>query len=80
MFILPLSGYFYSLAAGVPVVYLGIWPLPVLIDADPLLKPILEELHEVLSTVLLIVVSLHVLAALKHQFVDRDNIFKRILP
>ena len=25
-------------------------------------------------------VGLHVLAALKHQFIDRDNLFKRILP
>src|SRR6476659_1705532 len=32
IFAVPISGYFYSLAAGVPVVYLGIFPMPVLID------------------------------------------------
>ncbi|MGZ8320936.1 MAG: cytochrome b, partial [Telluria sp.] len=32
IFAVPLSGYFYSLASGVPVVYLGLVELPVLID------------------------------------------------
>lgn len=35
MFAVPLSGYFYTLAAGVPVVYLGLFPLPVLIAPHP---------------------------------------------
>jgi cytochrome b561 len=34
IFAIPLSGYFYSLAAGFPVVYLGLIPLPVLIGPD----------------------------------------------
>jgi len=80
MFALPLSGYFYSLAAGVPVVYLGLFPLPVLMEADPALKPILKEVHELISNVLLGVVGLHVLAVLKHQFIDRDSVLRRMLP
>src|SRR5450830_884036 len=32
MFAVPLTGYFYSLASGVPVVYMGMIPLPVLIS------------------------------------------------
>lgn len=80
MLAVPLSGYFYSLSAGVPVVYLGIIPLPVLIAPNPELKPILKLVHYTLNVVLLGGFCLHVLAALKHQFIDRDNIFKRILP
>ena len=80
MFAVPLSGYFYSLAAGVPVVYLGIWPLPVLMEADSTLKPILKELHGALVYVMLTVIVVHILAALKHQFIDRDGALKRILP
>ena len=80
MFAVPLSGYFYSLAAGVPVVYLGVLPLPVLIDADPVLKPVLKELHLTLTYLLLTLISLHVLAVIKHQFIDKDNIIKRMLP
>ena len=80
MFAIPISGYLYSLAAGVPVVYLGIIHLPILIAPDPVLKPILKEVHELLNNGLLILVALHVLAALKHHFINRDTILKRMLP
>jgi cytochrome b561 len=80
IFAVPISGYFYSLAAGIPVVYLGILPLPVLIDPNPELKPILKEVHYVLNMVLLAGFILHVAAALKHLIIDRDGIFKRMLP
>ena len=80
IFAIPVSGYFYSLAAGVPVVYLGLFPMPVLIDPNPELKPILKLVHYTLNVVLLGGFCLHVLAALKHQFIDRDKIMKRMLP
>lgn len=80
LFAIPLSGYFYSLAAGVPVVYLGLVPLPVLIAPDPQLKPLLKSVHYALNMLLLGGVGMHVLAALKHHFIDRDGVFKRILP
>ena len=80
MFAVPLSGYFYSLAAGVPVVYFGLFPLPVLIDADPALKPVLKAVHYWLNMGLASLVALHVLAALKHVLVDRDGIMGRMLP
>lgn len=80
IFAVPISGYFYSLAAGVPVVYLGVIPLPVLIAPDNALKPILKEVHYALNMTLLAAVFLHVAAALKHHFVDRDDVLKRMLP
>lgn len=80
IFAVPLSGYFYSLASGFPVVYLGKIPLPVLIGPNPELKPILKNLHYVLNITLGTLVSLHILAALKHHFIDRDDILKRMLP
>jgi cytochrome b561 len=80
MFAVPLAGYFYSLAAGVPVVYFGIWPLPVLMEADPVLKPVLKQLHITLVYSMLAVIIVHILAALKHHFIDRDGVLKRILP
>jgi len=80
IFAVPISGYFYSLASGVPVVYLGIIPLPVLIEPNHDLKLILKQVHYTLNVLLLSSLVLHVLASLKHQFIDRDRIFKRILP
>ncbi len=80
IFAVPISGYFYSLAAGVPVVYLGVIPLPVLIESNQELKPILKTVHYILNMTLLAGVGLHVLAALKHHFIDRDGLLKRMLP
>jgi cytochrome b561 len=79
LFAVPLSGYFYSLAAGVPVVYLGVLPLPVLIGPDPALKPILKTVHYVLTMTLAAGVLVHASAALKHHFIDRDDVLKRML-
>lgn len=80
IFAVPISGYFYTLAAGVPVVYLGLLPLPVLIDANAEWKPILKQLHYALNLTLLAAFCLHVLAVIKHQWLDHDQVLKRMLP
>jgi cytochrome b561 len=80
LFAVPLSGYFYTLAAGVPVVYLGLLKLPVLIGPNPALKALLKEVHYWLNMVMAGVVGLHVAAALKHLLVDRDGVMQRMLP
>jgi cytochrome b561 len=80
MLAIPATGYLYSSAAGIPVVYLGIVPLPTLIGPDAALKVVLKTVHIVLNYTLLALVILHVLAALKHQFVDRDGLLARMIP
>lgn len=80
MFAVPLSGYFYTLASGYPVVYFGLVELPVLIAKDEALKPVLKEVHWWLNMGLASCVALHIGAALKHQFIDRDGVLKRMLP
>ncbi|NML30684.1 cytochrome b [Paraburkholderia antibiotica] len=80
MIAIPVSGYLYSSAANVPVVYLGLIPLPRLIAPDPQLKEVLKNLHIALNYTLLVLVALHVVAALKHQLVDRDGLLSRMLP
>ncbi|MDB5937599.1 MAG: cytochrome b [Massilia sp.] len=80
MFAVPLSGYFYTLSAGVPVVYFGLFKLPVLIEANPEWKPVLKQLHYWLTMGLAGAVCLHIAAALKHLVIDRDGVFKRMLP
>ncbi|GAB3471278.1 cytochrome b [Massilia terrae] len=76
----PVSGYAFTLAAGVPVVYFGVLPLPVFFGPDPVLKPVLREVHYWLDMSLAALVLLHVAAALKHQFIDRDGLLARMSP
>ena len=80
MFAIPLSGWLMSSAGGFTVSYLGVLPLPDLVGKDKELFETLKEVHETLNFILLGLVILHVLAALKHHFVDRDASLRRILP
>jgi cytochrome b561 len=80
MFAVPLSGWAYTSAAGVPVVYLGWLPLPDIAPVDKELAEQLKTLHHTLDWTLSGVVLLHVAAALKHHFLDRDGVLLRMLP
>jgi len=79
MLAVPLSGWIYSNATGYRVVYLGKLPLPNLVGRDKALADSWHEAHEVLATVLVVVVGLHVLAALQHHFIHKDNTLRRML-
>ena len=78
--IVPLSGWLLSSAAGVQVVYLGVLPIPDLIGKDKALADQLKLAHEWLNYLMFVVVVLHVAAALKHHFIDRDEVLMRMLP
>ena len=80
MFAIPLSGWVYSSATGVSVVYLGLFPLPDLVGKDKALAGVLWAVHATLNFILLVLVLVHVGAALRHQYVDRDAILRRMLP
>ena len=77
---IPLSGWSFSSAAGVQVVYLGLVPLPDLFAKDRQTAAILLAVHQTLNFTLLALVCLHTAAALKHQFVDKDDLLARMLP
>lgn len=80
LFAIPLSGWLMSSAKGFQTVYLGVLPLPDLVGKDKPLGEVLSEVHEMLNFTMLALVVLHVLAAIKHQFVDRDGTLARMLP
>jgi len=80
LLLIPLSGWLYSSATGVQVVYLGLVPLPNLVPKDKALADVLRLVHVGLNTVMVLVVIVHVAAALKHQWVDRDGTLARMLP
>lgn len=79
-FIVPMIGWAYSSAAGFPVVLFGLIPLPNLLAANQELAETIKSLHGFAAWVLCALVVLHVAAALKHQFIDRDGLISRMLP
>jgi len=80
LFAMPLSGWMASSSGDHPVSWFGVMRLPDLVMPSESLHEVLEEVHETLATTLLVLAGLHVLAALKHQFVDRDGLMSRMLP
>jgi cytochrome b561 len=80
IFAVPISGYLYTLSAGVPVVYLGVWPMPVIMAPNPEWKPVFRAVHYWLDMTMAALVFAHAGAALKHHFIDRDTVLKRMLP
>jgi cytochrome b561 len=79
-FAVPIAGWAYSSAAGFPIVWFGVLPLPDLLPADKALAEAVKPLHEILAWALVVVAAVHVVAALKHQFIDRDGLIARMLP
>ncbi len=74
----PLSGWLMSSAKGFQTVWFGVLPLPDLIGKDKALGEWLTEVHEGLNFTLLALVLFHVAAALKHHFIDRDGLLRRM--
>lgn len=80
LFALPVSGWTMSSAANFPVSWFGVFTFPDLVAPDEDLKETLEKVHELLARALWITVLIHVGAALKHHFLDRDDVLRRMLP
>ncbi|AWI55363.1 cytochrome b [Aquabacterium olei] len=79
-FAVPLLGWAYSSAKGFPIVWFGVLPLPDWVPVDEALAQALKPLHALAAWGLIGLVALHVAAALKHQFVDRDGLLDRMRP
>ena len=79
-FTVPLLGWAYSSAAGFPIVFLGLLPLPDFVPVSPALAEALKPWHGLTAYALTALLVLHVAAALKHQFIDRDGLMARMLP
>jgi cytochrome b561 len=77
---IPLSGWLFSSASGVPVVYLGLVQLPDLVGKDKALAELLKQVHVALNWALFVIACVHVAAGLKHHFIDRDDVLARMLP
>jgi cytochrome b561 len=79
-FAVPIAGWMFSSASGFPVVWFGVLQIPDLVGKDRELAEVLKLAHRSLAYGLGLVVVMHIAAALKHHFVDRDDVLQRILP
>lgn len=89
MIVVPLFGWATVSAAplGVPTLWFGLfeWPdMPFLSDLPRAQKRVVDgplmATHAILAFSMMALVALHIAAALKHHFRDRDNVLKHMLP
>ncbi len=80
MFTIPLSGWLMSSAKGVQTVWFGVLPIPDVLAKDKVLGDLLQTVHMSLNLGLGVLVLGHVGAALKHHFIDKDEVLIRMLP
>jgi len=80
LFAMPLTGWTMSSARNFPVSWFNLLQLPDLVPASKPLYGLLHETHETLAWVLVAVAALHVVGALKHHFVYKDDVLRRMLP
>jgi cytochrome b561 len=79
-FAAPLSGWLFSSAAGFQTVYLGQFPIPDLLQKNKEVADVLKFVHRGVNYTMGAVIALHTAAALKHHFVERDDVLVRMLP
>lgn len=76
LLLMPLSGFLGSNFTPYPVKFFG-WVLPRFLDPSAPLKALCSSVHEYTSTILLFLISLHILGALWHA-ICKDGILSRM--
>lgn len=76
----PISGWMMSSAANYPVTFFGLFQFPAIVAPNEGMHETYEELHEFLFSTIVVIAVVHVLAALYHHFVQKDDTLRRMLP
>lgn len=78
---MPLTGWAAVSATGRELSWFGLfnWPLLPISGGRDAFKAIIG-IHELVMKGMYVLIALHVVGALKHHFVDRDNVLHRMIP
>lgn len=77
---IPILGWLMSSARNFPVSWFGLITLPDFVEPGETAFDFFHQAHEIAAKTLFVLALLHVAAALKHHFIDRDNVLRRMLP
>lgn len=80
LFLTPLLGWTMSSARNFPVSWFNLFTLPDLVAPNRPLYDFLHDAHEVCAKLIFVLALVHAAAALKHHFIDKDNVLRRMLP
>ncbi|MNR19385.1 hypothetical protein D3C85_1361730 [compost metagenome] len=81
LLVMPLTGWLASSAAGRDISWFGLFQWPLLpIGGGREAAGQFMDVHEIVAKLLYVLILLHVAGALKHQFINRDNVLHRMIP
>jgi cytochrome b561 len=80
LFAMPMTGWLMSSAKNYSVSWFSLFTWPNLIGKNEAAFDLLRSTHDTLSFVLFTIAVLHILAALKHHFWNKDDVLLRMLP
>ncbi len=77
---MPISGWLMNGASGFPMKYFGLVRVPDFVARNQESLALFKTIHFYIAWTLIALIAVHVLAALKHHFIDRDSVLRRMLP
>jgi cytochrome b561 len=80
IFAMPITGWIMTSARGFPASWFNLFQLPDLVAKNRPLYEAMQETHLALALTLGAIATLHLLAALRHHFVLKDAVLRRMLP
>lgn len=86
LILIPILGWAQSSAYRAKTTFWGLFQLPDIVPAgwarpgSRTVWQIAQDAHSALAVALVVLISLHIAAALRHHFVKRDNVLIRMLP
>ncbi|KTC78607.1 cytochrome b [Legionella cincinnatiensis] len=80
MFAMPITGWLITSSAGLPASFFGLFTLPNLVAPDENKRILFEWIHQWLGYALIAAICMHAAAALKHHFINKDDILRRMFP
>ena len=80
LILMPLSGWAMSVASYRPPSFWGWFTLSLPIKPNPYFAEVLQQAHSIIAWVIIALLALHIAGAIKHQWVQHDDVLKRMLP
>ena len=79
LFLMPLSGFAATQFTKWGLKYFGLFKIPPLAFESKEIYEILQGIHQITGWILISIITLHILAALKHGIIDKDRVIERIV-
>jgi cytochrome b561 len=80
MVLMPVTGYIYSASGGHSVPWFGVFDWPVVVPQGQPLSAWARYFHHWGADIIYVVLSVHILAVIWHQFIKKDGVLARMLP